>query len=186
MEQMETVYDPSSSWESEINMRLLNGTPISLAADKGGEKPRRLVSFSRVPWCFSCPKCTSGDRLGVNYVVVRGEETAFPKSSSIKLADITDGLENTILVVESITCTPDWTEPRDLDFETMKFRVNALDGPSISSKHPSGALVCFADCEVYTMTPEVTEDELRAMLTIAGNENTTRSQLIDRGVFRKH
>jgi hypothetical protein len=186
MEQMETIYDPSSSWDSEVNMRLLNGTPISLATSKGGEKPRKLFTLSRVPWCFSCPKCSPEDGVGVNYVVVRGERTAFPKSTSIRLADISDGLENTILVVESITCTPDWTEPRDLNFDTMKFKVNALDGPSISSKHPSGALVCFADCEVYTMTPEVTEGELRAMLTIAGNENTTRSQLIDRGVLRKH
>lgn len=120
----------------------------------------------------------------MNYVVVRGEQTAFPKSTSIRLQDITDGLENTILVVESITCTPDWTEPRDLEFDTMKFTVNALDGPSISSNQSSGALVCFADCQVYTMTPEVTEGELRAMLTIAGNERTTRSQLIERGVLR--
>jgi hypothetical protein len=185
MEQMEVVYDPSSSWDSEVNMRLLNGTPISLATDKGGEKPRQMFTFSRVPWCFSCPKCSSMVGHGVNYVVVRGTQTAFPKSKSIGLSDISDGLENTILVVESITCTPDWTEPRDLDFDTMKFTVNDLEGPSISSKHPSGALVCFADCEVYTLTPVVTEEELRAMLTIAGNENTTRSELIDRGVLKK-
>ncbi|XZE35994.1 DUF1559 domain-containing protein [Pirellulaceae bacterium SH501] len=185
MEQMEAVYDPASSWDSDVNMRLLNGTQISLSTDKGGEKPRRMSTLSRVPSCFSCPRCSSAAGMGVNYVVVCGEETAFPKSTSIRLADISDGLENTILVVESITCTPDWTAPRDLDFDTMKFRVNALDGPSVSSKHPSGALVCFADCEVYTMTPEVTEAELRAMLTIAGNENITRSHLINRGVLRQ-
>ncbi len=94
-EQMETVYDPSSSRDSEVNMRLLNGTPIFLATDKGGEKPRKLVMLSRLPWCFSCPKCSLRDGHCVNYVVVRGEQTAFPKSSPIKLKDITDGLENT-------------------------------------------------------------------------------------------
>jgi hypothetical protein len=184
MEQMQTIYDPQYSWESEVNMRLLNGTPVSVLTDKFGEKPRRLESLSRVPECFSCPKCSSGKGHGVNYVVVRGEQTAFPKLSSIGLQDMMDGPENTILLVESITCTPDWTEPRDLEFDTMKFTVNAPDGPSISSNHPSGALVCFADCGVFIVTPEVTEGELRAMLTIAGNENTTRSQLIERGVLK--
>lgn len=35
MEQMGAIYHPSSSWESDVNMRLLNGTPISLATDRG-------------------------------------------------------------------------------------------------------------------------------------------------------
>ncbi len=52
---------------------------------------------------------SSVDHPGVNYVVVRGDKTVFPKSGLIRLTDITDGLENTIMVFESITCGPDWT-----------------------------------------------------------------------------
>lgn len=76
MEQMEAIYDPSSSWDSEVNLRLLNGTPISRATDKGGEKPRKMFTLSRVPWCFSCPGCSPEDGVGVNQAMHAGRRSA--------------------------------------------------------------------------------------------------------------
>lgn len=184
LEQMPPVYDPSVAWDSEKNLRLIDGTPVLMATDKGGEKAGMFI-LPRVPWWYGCPSCTHGKGLGGNYVVVRGDLTAFPMSTSIQLADITDGLENTILIVESINCTPDWTEPRDLEFDTMDFIINSSVKPSISSGHPSGALVCFADTKTYCVTPRIAQAELRALLTIAGGENATREDLVKRGILIK-
>ncbi|MEO8270528.1 MAG: DUF1559 domain-containing protein [Aureliella sp.] len=182
MEQRPLIYDASTAWDSTSNIRLIDGTPIPMPTGKAGGTTV-LRSLDRVPWSFSCPSCKDQD--GVNYVVVTGDGTAFQKTKPIKLADITDGLENTILVVESVTCTPDWTEPRDLDIETMDFKINSRDNPSISSFHPSGANVCFADMGVFLLTPNVTESELKAMLTISGGENVDRTDLLNRGVLIK-
>lgn len=116
MEQMPQVYDTSTAWNSTTNARLINGTPIPMAAGKGGGTV--MVSLERVPWCFSCPKCKNSK--GVN---------------------------------------------------------------SISSYHPGGALVCFADLEVFLMTPSITEAELKALITIDGGEDTSRENLVSRGVL---
>jgi Protein of unknown function (DUF1559) len=181
MEQFPQIYDETSAWDSQVNLRLINGTPMTIAAGKEGGTVTR--TFDRVPRCFACPKCKKAN--GVNYVVITGEGTAFPRSAATKLSDITDGLENTILVVESVNCTPDWTEPRDLDIESMDFAINSLKGPSISSWHPTGALVCFADMQVYCVTPRITAVELRALITINGGENVKRDALVSRGVLVK-
>jgi len=142
-----------------------------------------MTKIDRYPWTFNCPSCRENNRKEINYVVVSGELTAFPKNRSVKLSGITDGLDNTILVVESITCRPDWTEPRDLEFDTMSFEINSKKGQSISSLHLLGPLVCFADLGVYHISVKTTAGELRAMLTVAGNENVVRDDLIKRGVL---
>ena len=119
-------------------------------------------------------------------MVVTGARTAFPKTGYVSLSQIRDGLENTILVVESKNCSPDWTEPRDLDFDTMSFTINSKSAPSVSSDHPQGPLVCFADGAVYHLSPKTTATELKAMLTIAGNEDISRRDLVGRGVLSDH
>lgn len=55
-----------------------------------------------------------------------------------------------------------------------------------TSEHRKGPLVCFADGEVYHLSPETTEPELKAMLTIAGNEGIRRQDLIKRGLLFDH
>jgi len=180
IEAMAPIYDGKESWNSAQNQRLLNGTPISLGHKDG---TTTLASFKRYPSVFTCPSCEANKQRGIHYVVVSGEATAFPKSRSVKFSDIRDGLENTILVVESVTCNPDWTEPKDLEFDTMSFRVNATNVDSISSYHPRGPLVCFADGAVFHLSEKASENEVRALLTIAGEEQVTRQDLIARGIL---
>jgi hypothetical protein len=180
IEAMGRIYNESERWNSVTNLRLLNGTPISLASKDG---TTALVPFKRYPSVFTCPSCGASKQRGIHYVVVSGEATAFPKSRSVKFPHIRDGLENTILVVESVTCNPDWTEPRDLEFDTMSFRVNATNVDSISSYHPRGPLVCFADGAVFHLSEKASENEVRALLTIAGEEQVTRQDLIARGTL---
>jgi hypothetical protein len=180
IEQTSQPYDGSQAWDSRTNLRLINGTPIASAASKGSGKTVART-YDRVPWCFRCPKCANP--AGVNYVVITGEGTPFPDSKSIRLSDITDGLDNTLLVVESVNCTPDWIEPQDLHIATMDFKINSLTKPSISSFHPKGAAVCFADGAAFLITHRITESELKALITIGGGEDITRDDLIKRGIL---
>ena len=46
------------------------------------------------------------------------------------------------------------------------------------------ANVAFADGECFFMTDDITEKELRALLTIAGGEDVTRDDLIERGILK--
>ncbi len=181
MESSQQHYDDTQPWDSPKNNRLLNGTPVTIT-DKGGANPR-LAQLEPFPRSFCCPSVPAKHRLGVNYVVVVGDLTAFPVNATIKFDEITDGLENTILVVESNSCNPHWTEPVDLIFDTMNFQVNGQDGQGISSSHPGGANVCFADGATFFLTIAVSPDDLRALLTISGGEHVTRVNLIERGIL---
>lgn len=178
LEQLPRVYDTSTAWDSSTNIRLLDGTPIPT---KGKNGVAGVLTLPRVPECFFCPACKK--TAGVNYVVITGEGTFFPHPKTVKLSDALDGPENTLLLVESVTCTPEWTEPRDLDVNTMEFEINSHKGPSISSFHSGGALVCFADSEVFCVTPSITQQELKALISINGGESINREDLVSRGVL---
>ena len=173
------LYDENSAWDSKSNTRFYDGTPV-VQTDKFGSN-RRVDSLDPCPvrWC-----CPSDSTKRVNYAVVVGTETAFPPNQNVKLDEITDGLENTILVVETLSGSDKWTEPRDLQFDSMSFVISKSKNGEIGSKHPSGAYAGFADGEVHFITDAISPEELRALLTIAGNEPITRQQLIDRGVIR--
>ena len=66
----------------------------------------------------------------------------------------------------------------------MSFMISNSKNGEIGSRHSGGANVGFADGAVFFLTDAITPEELRALLTIAGNEPITRQQLIDRGVLR--
>lgn len=184
VQQSPMLYDDSQPWDSPINMRLLNGTPITQPSGKGGA----MVAYSEpaVPSMLECPSnkhdCQANSLI--SYVVITGPGTMFPKNVQTSFNDITDGSANTILLVESINANVQWTEPRDLDIATMSFKINDASKPSISSRHPGGANVAFADGDVYFMTEEITEEELRALITVSGGEDITRDDLIERGILK--
>jgi hypothetical protein len=178
------------SWRTQVYPVLIDASPVKYDALACWDAPANMrllkAPFMGCPSVFICPRHRSARREGIDYVVVTGALTAFPKTKRVTHSEISDGLENTILVVESVNCRPDWTEPRDLDFDTMSFTINSTNAPSISSGHPNGPLVCFADGEVYHLSPKTTETELKAMLTIAGNEDIRRQDLIERGLLSEH
>ena len=76
----------------------------------------------------------------------------FEDGKSPKQREIRDGAENTIMVVEVAESGIQWTEPRDLEFEKMSCRINDPSQPSISSHHPSGAMVLFADGSAHFLS----------------------------------
>lgn len=181
MESSPYYYDPAFAWDASKNKRLVDGTPIALADNFGGN--RRVAPLDPCSAWWRCPSCERHSKQ-VNYAVVVGEETAFPLNRAVKLEEITDGLENTILVVETLSGSPFWTEPKDLQFDTMSFTIDNFSNDGLSSYHPNGANVCFADGAAFFVTKAISPNELRALLTIAGGEAVTRQELLDRGVIR--
>jgi prepilin-type processing-associated H-X9-DG protein len=54
----------------------------------------------------------------------------------------------------------------------MNPTINSPAGQGIRSRHPvKGAHVLFADGHIQYLSQDVTEEDLRAMLTIAGGED---------------
>jgi len=122
---------------------------------------------------FHCPSGPHrGDSPITDYVLVTGGKTAFPGSKSTRIEDFADGVENTILLVEIANSGIHWMEPRDLEFDTMSFKVNDASRPSISGPHPRGPAVVFGDrIRAYRLDQSLEPELIKGMLTIDGGED---------------
>jgi prepilin-type processing-associated H-X9-DG protein len=142
-------YDQTQPWDSPANRQLL----------------------SEMPSTYQCQSSGQGGQ-NTSYVVVRGAETIFDADKPCKIASITDGTSNTILVVEAPHANIPWTEPRDLDFAQLNMVING-GANSPHSDHPGGTNVLLADGSVRYLSSSIAPENLRAMLTKAGNEMIT-------------
>jgi hypothetical protein len=104
-----------------------------------------------------------------SFVAVVGPETAWRGVASLSRKDLTDGPENTLMVVEVPDGHFQWMEPRDLQFDRMSFRINDGSGRGLGSRL-GGARVVTADGAVRTLPDGFDPAQLRAMLTADGGE----------------
>jgi prepilin-type processing-associated H-X9-DG protein len=121
-------------------------------------------------WLFHCPRDVETDS-NTSIVAVTGPDGAWPLDKQLSAKDFTDGLSNTIIVVEVHNSGINWLEPRDLTFEEAARGINPRDGNlGISSAHKGGANVLFADGAVHYLRDDIPPDVLRALLTANGGE----------------
>lgn len=142
-----------------------------------GPNNRKLTETVDPHWLH----CPSGPNLEnsplTDYVVVVGDETAFPGNRSTTMDDFQDGLENTILIVEIANSDIHWMEPRDLDLSTMSLIVDDRSRESISSPHACGPLVVFGDrITAHRLDQLLRPASVRAMLTKSGGETFIKDQ----------
>jgi len=132
--------------------------------------PNNSKLHNRMPSVFRCPNDTDAPEGTTNYVAVVGNETMWPFSTSRKRDDITDGLSNTILIVETKGLNVPWLEPSDLNFATMEFKINSPSGNGIGSYHPGIACAWTAGGGRHFFRDATTPETIRALLTVAGGE----------------
>lgn len=140
--------------------------------DEPWNSQANLAVAQSMPSVFHCEAIANTGGLAPTqtpYQVVVGSATLFPGQASRKSNDATDGISTTITVVESADNLVFWTEPRDIHFDTMNFRLNS-GSSSIGSRHPSGAHVVFANGDVLFMRNSLEPALMRALLTARGGE----------------
>ena len=110
------------------------------------DSPQNLAASQQMPNVFRCPSDPTGSPMSVttNYLAIVGPETVFTGPNGVRLADITDGMANTLLIVESSTAGVHWSSPEDLDVNS----VLSLAG----SGHSGGENVAFVDGTVRFVT----------------------------------
>jgi hypothetical protein len=132
--------------------------------------PNNSKLLTRMPYFFSCPIQPPTLPNRTNYAVITGPGTMFPGTASVKIADVTDGLSETLMVVEVANVNIPWTAPVDLDVGTMSFQINDPKHPGLSSMHIDGAQVALGDATVFWLWEDASAKTLRAATTIAGGE----------------
>ncbi|HUY93010.1 MAG TPA: DUF1559 domain-containing protein [Pirellulales bacterium] len=135
--------------------------------------PHNSQLAAQMPAVFRCPSdpVTATGGTITSYVGVSGPGTIFDGPKSANFANITDGLSNTLAVVEFAGGGVHWMEPRDLDASQLSGIVSPPDGQNISSYHPGGANAEFADGHAQFLSSSIDLQFLRALTTVAGGEN---------------
>ena len=96
-------------------------------------------------------------------LAVIGEGAALNARESRLLRDVPP---HTIVLVEVANSGVHWMEPKDLEVETMSFRVNDESRPSIRSHHEKGAAVIYGDLDHGWLDLVASPDQVKNMVMI--------------------
>jgi len=131
------------------------------------------VSRTRVDQ-FVCPSCRyTTDSAGyplVHYGMVASSGSVGGADRYVRLADITDGVDHTLVVVERYDPLCRWTAPRAIVDPTRGFCTDGTFPPGISSAHEGGAFVLLAGGEARWMFKDIDSSTLRALCSISGGD----------------
>jgi hypothetical protein len=136
----------------------------------------RKVAEAVAKW-FQCPAAShdKGD-VTTDYMMVVGEHTISDGPHGRKAKEITDGLSDTIMLVEVADSQVPWNKPEDLQFATMNFRINSTKRQCISGNHPDVAVVAFCDGSARRLDEKTNPELIKAMLTIDGGETIPKEK----------
>jgi DNA-directed RNA polymerase subunit RPC12/RpoP len=124
--------------------------------DEPWNGPHNRALANSMPPIYRCPSSHETGASVANYAVVVGPNTVFPGAKTVRMGEITDGVSNTILVVEAARAGINWLEPRDLKEESMNFKINGDPNAEISSFHVAGANASLCDGSVHFL-PDSTD-----------------------------
>ncbi len=132
-----------------------------------GSRPK-CPTFSPVP---KTKRLLSGD---TSYCVVTGPRYAFHQGQTTRLDQITDGLSNTILVVERAESGINWMAPQDVTATQLSQGLTVTSRGVSGGLHADGAAaVGTADGSVHWLNDATGPDALHALATIAENDIST-------------
>jgi Protein of unknown function (DUF1559) len=128
-------------WDSEHNKKLIEKMPPVYALPiKGASKPGHT-----------------------HYRVLVGGGSMWDWVQGTKFVQISDGLSNTIIVVEAEEGVP-WTKPDELEFDPQKAM------PKFGKAHKGGFYVLFGDGSVRFLNESLDAQTMKALITMAGGE----------------
>lgn len=132
--------------------------------DEPWDSPHNLELIELMPDLYRNPSADTPPGW-TSYLAPSGQGGIFHGDEGTRFSQITDGMSNTLLVLE---VNPEagtwWTAPDDLEFD--------LDNPmeGLGAAHPGGFLAAMADGSVRFLASSIDPEVLRALLTMAGGE----------------
>ncbi|MDR1925451.1 MAG: DUF1559 domain-containing protein [Planctomycetaceae bacterium] len=147
------------AWDSEYNQQFHSKMPKLFRC--GSIEQRGVIGMLK--------RLYPNVETGCCYSIVVGSKTPFNGSKSSTFEQITDGLSNTIFLVERMVSV-NWMNPTsEITFESACCGINTeLTG--IGSGHYSGCNYCTGAIAVRFASGDIDSKELKAMLTIADGD----------------
>ncbi len=131
--------------------------------DEPWDSPSNKPLLAKLPKVYQCPSSSQIGSDKTIYQVLIGPGTLFEKAEGIPFNEVTDGLSNTLMVMESKAPSP-WTQPSGL-VRTPKTPIKGL-----GSAHPGGFNAALADGSVQFIKSSIAPQTLEALATRNGGE----------------
>ena len=134
--------------------------------DEPWDGPNNRKLHDLMPSVYRCP---SEDGTTTGYLAIVGENTVLRPHKGRPESEITDGIIQTILVVEHQMARTHWMSPYDIDLASHS--KNSATPPPLSSNHYSSiANVAFCDAHVISLAPTTNKFTFYAAATVDGGE----------------
>lgn len=138
--------------------------------DEPWDGPNNILLLDADSTDYRCAADQRADTRYTSYVTITGSGTVFDADGCIVLKDISDGPDNTIMLVELAESDILWTEPRDLRIEELRTQINQSK-QGVSSNHADGANVLFCSGRVEFLMNRTPLQAIKALSTIRGGED---------------
>lgn len=123
---------------------------------------------SHVP-AYACPSADM-PRGNTNYLAIVSADSCLQPGKARPLSEITDEHRLTLVVVETdAEHSVPWMEPTDMNEDMLLEQFAARRGP-----HPQVIYATFVDGSVGPMDDDTSAVDLKALISIAGNDPTSR------------
>jgi hypothetical protein len=156
---------PLLSWRVAILPYVEQGALYNqFKLDEPWDGPNNILLMSRMPRIYWFPADDTMPPGYTNYRVFVGDGAAFEPGRPVDEAEFTDGLSNTILIVEADGGVP-WTKPAELPFDRR-----GSPQWELSRRFRGVWQVATADGGVRTLPDRISEQTLRAAITRNGGE----------------
>ena len=130
--------------------------------------PDNLALQHRMLLYYQCPTMnpTSDDfTMTTAYSAIVGDRTAWPRSGTRALAEITDGPEKTLCLVESERHRMHWMSTADPEVEMIRL-VNEAGEVLVAGNHPGGVVYVRCDGSVGFLSSDTTREHLFSLINI--------------------
>ncbi|WP_158265475.1 DUF1559 domain-containing protein [Blastopirellula marina] len=133
------------------------------------DSPNNRLLLSQMPEVYADPTVDEVPGEGATaYQAVADESAMFDGATAIRFHDVTDGISNTVMVVENTGKLVPWLKPDDTSIEELMQGVEFQDGPV------GGTQFLFGDGSVQFISENIDRQTLHDMATRDGGEAVDR------------
>jgi prepilin-type processing-associated H-X9-DG protein len=157
---------PLHSWRTLILPYIeQNSLYQTIDLSKPWNDPANAKAYNTTLLEFRCPE-EVGPPNSTTYLAVVGPSACFHRNRPRRLAEITDGTNSTLMVIDaSAHNAVHWMAPMDAD-ESVVLGF----GPATKLNHAGGTNACFVDGSVRFLKATMPAAVRRALVSVAGND----------------